>query len=119
VSELRGIRVLVVEDEGLVAMLIEELLEDLGCTIAGSACTLAEAMELARRGDFDFALLDVNLAGEKVEIVAEELDRRDIPFAFASGYGRTGLPVAFQSRPIVQKPFRQQQLAAVIRDALP
>jgi CheY-like chemotaxis protein len=119
VTELRGVRVLVVEDEGLVAMLIEDLLEDLGCTVAGSAATLAEAMELVQRGGFDFALLDVNLAGEKVAIVAEALDRRDVPFAFASGYGRTGLPVGFQNRPILQKPFHQRQLAAIIRAALP
>lgn len=117
-SELRGVRVLVVEDEGLVAMLIEDLLEDLGCTIAGSAATVSEAMELVQRGGYDFALLDVNLAGEKVETVAEALHRRDVPFAFASGYGRTGLPIAFRDRPIIQKPFRQKQLESVILQAL-
>jgi CheY-like chemotaxis protein len=116
--ELAGLRVLVVEDEGPVAMLIEDMLEDLGCVLAGSAARVAEALALVERGGFEFALLDVNLAGEKVDPVAEALATRRLPFAFASGYGRSGLPEQMRDRPIVQKPFRHADLAATIRAAL-
>jgi len=116
--ELAGLRVLVVEDEGPVAMLIEDMLEDLGCVLAGSAARVGEALELVAAGGFDFALLDMNLAGERIDPVAEALSSRGVPFAFASGYGRLGAPERMRRRPMLQKPFRSSDLAATIRAAL-
>jgi CheY-like chemotaxis protein len=110
-SDLEGLRVLVVEDEGPVAMLLEDMLQDLGCSVA-------EALRAISQDDFEFALLDVNLAGLKVDPVADELARRGTPFAFASGYGKAGLRQDLQARPVVQKPFQLQELGATIRLAL-
>lgn len=113
-----GLRVLVVEDEGPIAMLVEDMLGDLGCTVVASAASVPEALECLSQQDLQFALLDINLAGRKIDPVADELARLGIPFAFASGYGRAGLRDDFQSRPVVQKPFRASELAEAIRAAL-
>lgn len=115
---LTGLRVLVVDDESLVAMLVEDMFADLGCTISASAGCVSEALELVRAGGFDFALLDVNLAGEQVFPVAEALAAQRIPFAFASGYGAAGLPERFRATPVIAKPFRIEDLAAVVSAAL-
>jgi CheY-like chemotaxis protein len=114
VNALAGLRVLVVEDEGPVAMLVEAMLDDLGCAVVLSAASVGEALELVRRGGFDVALLDVNLAGEKVYPVADELRRIGVPFAFASGYGAAGLRPDLKDIPIVQKPFRLGDLEAAL-----
>jgi CheY-like chemotaxis protein len=116
-DSLHGLRVLVVEDEGAVAMLVEAMLEDLGCVVALSAASVRESLEHVRAGGFDFALLDVNLAGEKVYPVADELRRLGIPFAFASGYGAAGLRPDLAHLPVVQKPFRLADLKATISAA--
>ena len=115
---LQGLRVLVIEDESPIAMLLEDMLADIGCTVSASAGSLAEAREVVARGGFDFALLDVNLAGERVFPIARSLADAAIPFAFVSGYGEEGLIAAFRDRPVVAKPFRLSQLAAVISAAL-
>lgn len=115
---LEGLRVLVVEDEGAVALLIEDMLEDLGCVVAGSAARVADALRLLETPAFDLALLDANLAGEKVDAVAAALTERELPFAFASGYGPEGVPAAFRHAPVLRKPFRQAELATVLRRAL-
>lgn len=117
-SGLEGLRVLLVEDEGPVAMLLEDMLQDLGCSVAASAASVPEALRAISQNDFEFALLDVNLAGVKVDPVAEELARRGTPFAFASGYGKAGLRQDLQERPVVQKPFRLDELRQTIRLAL-
>ena len=104
-SNLRGMRILLVEDEEIVATLVEDMFESLGCTIAGRAATIRQAMEFIEQGGFEFALLDLNIAGEKVEGVAEALESLDIPVAFASGYGRAGLSSRFRSHPSIRKPF--------------
>jgi CheY-like chemotaxis protein len=114
VNVLAGLRVLVVEDEGLVAMLVETMLDDLGCAVVLSAASVREALELVSRGGFDVALLDVNLAGEKVFPVADELRRLGVPFAFASGYGADGLRPDLQDVPIIQKPFQLDHLKAAL-----
>jgi CheY-like chemotaxis protein len=117
VNALAGLRVLVVEDEGPVALLVETMLEDLGCAVVLSAASIREALELVRRGGFDVALLDVNLAGEKVFPVADELRRLGVPFAFASGYGADGLRPDLKDVPIIQKPFQLGDLEAALRAA--
>ncbi len=114
---LNGKRVLLVEDEALVAMLVEDMLADEGCEVAATASRLGEALALA--GDpgleIDIAILDVNLAGEPVFAVAEVLAKRGVPFAFATGYGAGGLPDGWKSRPTLQKPFTAADVHAVLR----
>jgi|SRR5215813_682018 len=103
-------RVLVVEDEIMIRMLLEDMLADLGYRIAASAGGLDEAMTLARDSDFDVAILDVNLNGHAVYPVAEVLDQRGVPFVFSTGYGERGLPEAYRDRPTLQKPFQLENL---------
>lgn len=113
-SALKDRRVLVVEDESLVAMLLETMLEDLGAVVVGPASTVEEGLRLVEEGQMDAALLDVNVAGTQVFPVAEALEARGIPLVFSTGYGEGGLPENWRGRPTVQKPFTE----AVIRDAL-
>ncbi len=111
-------RVLVVEDEMMIRMLLEGMLEDLGHTIAGQAGTIDEALELAKKCEFDVALLDVNVNGKAITPVAEILSERGLPFVFASGYGQGGVPDAYKTRPALQKPFQIESLAKMIDTAL-
>ena len=106
VSELRGRRVLVVEDELLVAMMLEELLRKAGCVVLGPIPRVEMAVPAAREEAIDIALLDVNLAGERVYPVAEALIERDVPFVFMTGYGREGLAEEYADRPAIAKPFK-------------
>ena len=115
---LEGLRVLVVEDEAAVAMLIETMLEELGCVVAASATSVAEALACIVEGGFEFALLDLNLAGQRVDPVAAALSDRDLPFAFASGYGPNGAPPGFEVVQVLAKPFRRRDLEATLRRAL-
>jgi CheY-like chemotaxis protein len=116
--ELQGIRVLLVEDDGLVAMAVEDMLRDLGCEVAASASSLTQAFEKIKAGGFEFALLDVSLHGKMVFPVAEVLSDQGVPFAFASGYDTGALPETFQSRPVVVKPFQVHELSNAISAAL-
>jgi CheY-like chemotaxis protein len=115
---LEGVRVLVIEDDSLVAMSVGDMLSDLGCSVVANAGSLTQAFEKVGAGGFDFALLDVNLRGKEVYPVAEVLTEQGIPFAFASGYGRAGLPDEFRTRPIVSKPFQMEELSSVLSAAL-
>lgn len=115
---LEGLRVLVVEDEAAVAMLVETMLEDLGCVVTASATSVEEALECIVDGGFEFALLDLNLAGQRVDPVAAALSDRDLPFAFASGYGPNGAPQGFEAVQVIAKPFRRRDLEATLRRAL-
>ncbi|WP_434559759.1 response regulator [Pseudomonas sp. R1-6] len=117
-NALNGIRVLVVEDEGAVAMLIEDMLEDFGCVVVASVAQLGKACDVARSIEVDLAMLDVNLAGQLVFPVAEILRDREIPFLFSSGYGRAALQGEFALRPVLQKPFSQEELKERIAVAL-
>lgn len=113
---LSGKRVLLVEDEALVAMLVEDMLADEGCVVAATASRLTEALSMAKDAslEFDFAILDVNLAGEPAFPVAEILAARGVPFVFATGYGAGGLPEAWKGRPTLQKPFTSVDVHAVL-----
>ena len=84
-SMTHGLRILVVEDELMISMLVEDMLAELGHKVAGIAASIEEATRLADQGDFDGALLDVNLNGKTIDAVAETLMRRDIPFVFTTG----------------------------------
>lgn len=111
---LTGRRILVVEDEMLVLMNIEMALEDLGCTAISVAATISEALALLDARGFDAAMLDVNLQGERSYPVAEALARRDIPFAFSTGYGDHGDRADFADRPVLRKPYLRRELVAVL-----
>ncbi len=109
---LQGLRVLVVEDETLVAMLIEEYLAELGCVVALSARRVSRALVGMKDLEIDAAVLDVNVAGESVTPVAELLAQRNVPFVFASGYGAKGVEASWAGRPVIQKPFAERELRA-------
>ena len=109
-----GRRVLVVEDEALVAMLLETILEDMGCMAVGPAATVDEGLRMAADEAIDAALLDVNVAGRQVFPVAQALKDRGVPFVFSTGYGEGGLPDEWRGQPTLQKPFTE----AAVRDAL-
>ncbi|HXW40992.1 MAG TPA: response regulator [Xanthobacteraceae bacterium] len=113
-----GKRVLVVEDEMMIRMLLEDMLGDLGHTVAGQAGGLDEAIRLAREADFDIAVLDVNLNDQPIAPVVEILIARGRPFVFASGYGQDAVPEPYRTMPILQKPFQAAALAAAIDTAL-
>ena len=110
----RALRVLVVEDEMTIALMIEDMLEDMGHRVTALAMRLGPALEAAKTAEIDFALLDINLDGQVSFPVAEILMERGVPFAFASGYGSKGLDPAFRKHPMIRKPFDQQTLKQVI-----
>ena len=115
---LDGVKVIVVEDEAIVAMLLEQMLEDLGCTVAGTAGQLAAAVTLVNDSDADVAILDMNLAGHKVDPVARLLVEKAMPFIFASGYGEDGLSAEWRGRPVLPKPFRLEELRLALIKAI-
>jgi CheY-like chemotaxis protein len=111
--------VLVVEDESLVAMMLADMLEEIGCTVIGPAATCAAALRLVDDGHaLDLALLDVNLGGQTAYGVAEALTRRAVPFIFVSGYGASGLDPRYADTPVLPKPFEPAMLARIIGEAL-
>jgi CheY-like chemotaxis protein len=113
------VRVLVVEDESLVAMMLADMLEEIGCTVVGPVASCAGALRLLE-GDqaLDLALLDVNLGGETAYGVADALSRRKVPFIFVSGYGASGLDQGYAAAPILAKPFQPATLAHAIGEIL-
>jgi CheY-like chemotaxis protein len=115
---LVGLRVLVAEDEALIAMLVEEMLADLGCEVVAVAARVGDALRMVAEAQFDAAVLDVNLHGETIYPVADALLARGVPVVFATGYGSAGLPAGYGLRPTVQKPFHARELAAVLLRSL-
>ena len=111
-----GRRILVVEDEMLVSMLLEDLLRGRGYEIVGPAGRLREAVDLATTEAIDAALLDRNIGGKEVYPVAEILTQRGIPFAFVSGYGDSNVKEMFRNRPILKKPFQIEELSRIMKD---
>jgi two-component SAPR family response regulator len=103
-------RVLVVEDEMTVAMLIEDMVSELSFEVAGVVPRLEEAMGLLDSESFDLAMLDVHLNGKSVFPFAAELQEREIPFLFATAYGRRGIPAELAAHPVLQKPFGPVEL---------
>ena len=107
---LRGKRVLVVEDEALIAVMVEDMLLEMGSEVVGPAATIEGALALARQEPLDAAVLDVNVRGERIDPVAEALMARGVPVLFATGYGEvrlaSGMPVT-----VIDKPYTQEKLA--------
>ncbi len=108
-KSLAGCRVMVVEDEFLVAMLLENILQDEGVIIVGPFGRVLPAIEAAERAELDLAVLDVNVAGEKIHPVAEALSRRGVPFLLLSGYGAAAAP-DHPDWPVCSKPFDRKAL---------
>ena len=111
-------RVLVVEDEAMIAMLVEDMVLDFGSEVVGPVANLEDAAELARSAELDAAILDINVGGAVIFPVAEILTERGIPLIFATGYGSKGLPPRVQDSPTLPKPFSYQSLSEVLRNAL-
>lgn len=117
---LDGLKVLIVEDEPLVAMLLEDMLADHGCVVAGATGRIDQATALIKDDSLviEAAILDVNLAGEVSFPLAELLAAKGVPFVFATGYGVGGLPEPWRDRPTLQKPFSHDEVARMLRKAI-
>jgi CheY-like chemotaxis protein len=108
---LVGLRVLVVEDDPLVAMLMEDSLDELGCQVVGPAGTIAEALSLIEGGAIDVALLDLNLGqGETTYQLAGPLQARGVPFLFVTGFDALSLRDPYKNSPTLPKPYRLDDL---------
>jgi CheY-like chemotaxis protein len=114
-----GRRVLVVEDEPMIRLLLDEMLSDLGYTMAAEAGRLDEALAVAKQGEFDVAILDVNLDGQPVTPVVDVLVERGVPFVFVIGYARRGIPEGHSRAPLLQKPFQSEGLARALAAVAP
>ncbi len=111
-------RVLVVEDEAMIAMLVEDMVLDFGSEVVGPVANMNDAINLARSAELDAAILDINVGGSAIFPVADILSERGVPVIFATGYGSKGLPPRFQNSPTLPKPFSYQSLAETLRVAL-
>ena len=111
---LSGRRVLVVEDEMLVAMMIEDMLADLGCQSVTSAATVDKALALIEAQVFDAAMLDMNLNGNDSQPVADALAARGIAFVCSTGNTRHGSRDGYPNRPVLKKPFKYEDLVAIL-----
>ena len=110
--------ILIVEDEPFIALTLEDMLDELGFGLAGTVAQVSDAIDLIGREPVDCALLDVNLGSEKIDPVADLLATKGCPFIFTTGYGRSGIPDAHSDRPVLQKPFRMDDLAHTLRSTL-
>jgi CheY-like chemotaxis protein len=116
--ELSNRRVLVVEDEMMIAMLIEDMLDEFGCKLVGPATSVPRALDLIGKEQVEVAVLDVNLDGQDTYAIADALRQRNVPFIFATGYVSTGLRPEYGDRPVLQKPFQARDLQAALAEAL-
>ncbi len=110
--------ILVVEDEPLIAMMLEDFLETLGHTVHASCDNVGEAVVQAEKGGFDVAILDVNLNGEHVWPVAYKLREKSIPFVVATGGHVEPPPAEFNNVPVIQKPYTVDRVTPAIEKAL-
>jgi CheY-like chemotaxis protein len=113
-----GCSVFLVEDEVMIRMMVADMLEELGHSVAAEAGDINQAVKLAQSTDFDLAILDVNVNGKVITPVAELINAHHHPFVFATGYGSSGLPEEYRDRPALQKPFQLETLAQVIASTL-
>ena len=116
--ELSNRKVLVVEDEMMIAMLIEDMLDEFGCKLVGPATNVPRALELIGKEKVDVAVLDLNLDGKDTYAIADALRQKNVPFIFATGYGSTGMRPEYGDRPVLQKPFQAKDLEIALAEAL-
>ena len=116
--KLPNLRILIVEDETLISMMIEDMLHEMGHKTAACVHSVNQALQFVEGSSetTDAALLDVNLAGDLVYPVAEALERKDIPFAFITGYGIFGVPPQFSHATVMQKPFSEREVSAAVQN---
>ena len=112
-------RLLIVEDEYLIRLLLEDMLVELGCSIAAVASNLDEAKQAAQTAEIVLAILDVNIDGQQVFPVADILRGRKLPFIFITGYGARGLPENYRDTPTLQKPFQMEDLKTTLTRVVP
>lgn len=117
-SPLSGRRVLVVEDEMIVAWLLEDMLADFGCVVVGPAARVEQALAVIDAEAIDAAVLDLNLNGQKSYPVADALAARDVPFVFSTGYDKGRLPDGYRSFPVLQKPYQRAELGDALAKLL-
>jgi CheY-like chemotaxis protein len=117
-GDLAGMRILVAEDEFFIALVVEETLQSLGCTVLGPFSDLAQATEAATREPVDAAVLDINLSGEMVYPLAEHLYRHGIPFVFTTGYAVADLPERFRVFDCLRKPVDPRTLKQAVHHML-
>lgn len=115
---LTGRRVFIIEDDSMVTMLLEDILADMGCEVAGVAFRYPDALAKAKSLSFDVAILDVNLDGQHSFPIADILAERGLAFVFSTGYGATIIPPSLQQSPVLQKPFQRPDLERALRSAL-
>ena len=115
---LDGLCVLVVEDEAIISFLLEDMLGELGAADVRHAGTVKTALAFLDGHTPDFAVLDVNLGGERVYPVAERLEAKGIRFIFTTGYGKSGIDARWAERPVVQKPFTLEVMTEALKDLL-
>jgi len=116
-SGVAGLRVLVVEDEPIVAMCLEDMLVELGCQVVGPAATLADGLARAQDTSLDLAVLDINLGGATSYPIAQLLSARAVPIVFASGYGRADAPDSVQAE-LVSKPYTRCDIESALARAM-
>lgn len=114
---LKGKRILVVEDEALIAVMVEDMLSEMGSIVVGPAATIEQALALARAEEIDGAVLDVNVRGERIDPVADALAERGVPMLFATGYGEVRL-ASGAATTVIDKPYTQEKLARGLAAAM-
>lgn len=111
-------RILIVEDEPLIALMLADMLADLGYQVAASVTQVGEALSVLDDITIDIALLDVNIGAQKIDPVADRLAARGTPFIFTTGYGNAGVPANYADRAILQKPFHINDLETILQHEL-
>jgi CheY-like chemotaxis protein len=117
-TTLQGKRILIVEDEAIIAAFAEDILHDLGATVVGPAYSVAQALKLAETAALDAALLDVNVRDESIIPVRDLLRARGVPFVFATGYGAERSRDVTEGSPVVDKPYSTERIARALADCL-
>jgi CheY-like chemotaxis protein len=114
----RQVSILLVEDEALIRMMVAQMVEELGHTVVAEAANIKDALELAQTAEYDIAILDINVGGERIDPVADVIAGRHLPFVFASGYGVAGLTEKLRHGRMLQKPFLIERLDEAIQETI-